>query len=109
MNSLHDDFPQCAQAREEAMSDDAAKMRVGSVAFGPPNPEENTFDGMMARLIPVVLPDPQTNERRALRDEAFKKLFFNDDGQPPRLEESRVRLAGEIWLIADAMLKQRDQ
>jgi hypothetical protein len=56
---------------------------------------------------------PSIWEARRLRDqfavEAFKKLFWNEDGQPPRSEETRERLARDSWLIADAMLKARGQ
>lgn len=52
-------------------------------------------------------------EARRLRDqfaiEAFKKLFWNEDGQPPRSDDTRERLARDSWLIADAMMKARGQ
>ena len=63
--------------------------------------------------IPREANGPSIWEARRLRDlfavEAFKKLFFNEDGQPPRSEETRETLARDSWLIADAMLKAHGQ
>jgi hypothetical protein len=109
MSHLHDDFPPHAQAREEAMSKDAAKIQVGSVAFGPPNPEENTFEGMMARLMPAVLSDPQTNERPTLRDHFAMAALTGNMANPNIRFQSFDEMATESYQMADAMTKARGE
>lgn len=74
---------------------------------------------MIYPVTPYPGPSPEEpastfiGEARRLRDqfavEAFKKLFWNEDGQPPRSEDTREKLARDSWLIADAMMKARGQ
>lgn len=91
------------------MSEDAAKMQVGSAAFGPPNPDANTFEGMMARLVPAVVPDPQTNERPTLRDLFAMAVVTGLLANPNNHGNAAAGFGKAVWRLTDEALQARGQ
>jgi hypothetical protein len=97
------------QKEKPAMSEDAAKMQVGSAAFGPPNPDANTFEGMMARLMLTVLPDPQTNERPTLRDLFAMAVVTGLLANPNNHGNAAAGFGKAVWRLTDEALQARGQ